>query len=75
MQSLLARDLLKELQITLNTVHPAIDLYWRSKSKDGLGDLHFFRTTVLERLKTHDEGSQAFDRILKKKNNLPFMNQ
>ena len=51
----------------------AMDLYWRSKTKDGLGDWHFFRTTVLERLKKHDEGSEVLDRILKKRNNLPFM--
>ena len=56
-----------------NVITEAMDLYWRSKAKDGLGDWHFFRTTVLERLKKHEEGSEVLDRIIKKKNNLPFM--
>ena len=50
-----------------------MDLYWSSKSKDGLGDWHFLRTTVMERLKTHEEGSEVLDRILqKRKTTYPF---
>ena len=44
----------------------ATDMHWSSKSKDGLGDWHFFRTIVLsyERLKKHDKCSEVIDRIL-----------
>ena len=31
-----------------NLITEAMDLYWRSKSKDGLGDWHFFRTGKIE---------------------------
>ena len=44
-----------------------------SRAVDGLGDWHFVRTTVLERLKIHTEGSEVLYMILKK-NNIPFMN-
>ena len=54
-------------------VSEAMDLYWRSKSKDGLGDWHFLKTSVVEKLKKYDENSEVLHRILNQKNNLPFM--
>ena len=51
----------------------AMDHYWKEKSKDGLGECHFFRTSVLEKLKKYDN-SKVLARKIKKKNNLPFMN-
>ena len=51
----------------------AMDSYWRGKSKDGTGEWHFFKTTVLERLVKCEENSEVLHRILSKKNNLPFM--
>ena len=51
----------------------AMNAYWREKSKDGLGDWHFHKTTVLERLKPYKENSEVLDRMLSKKNNFPFM--
>ena len=54
-------------------VKEAMDNYWREKSKDGLGEWHFLRTSVLEKLKKYDT-SEVLARKIKKKNNLPFMN-
>ena len=55
-------------------VSEAMDLYWRDKSKDGLGEWHFFKTSVVEKLKKYEDNSEVLNRILTKKNNLPFMN-
>ena len=54
-------------------VTEAMDLYWRGKSKDGTGEWHFYKTTVLERLSKYEENSEVLNRIIAEKNNLPFM--
>lgn len=51
----------------------SMDLYWRGKSQDGLGEWHFFKTSVVEKLRKYDENSEVIHRILNEKNNLPFM--
>ena len=54
-------------------VSEAMDIYWRGKSNDGLGEWHFFKTSVLEKLKKYDDNSEVLHRILNTRNNLPFM--
>ena len=54
-------------------VEEAMDAYWRSKSKDGLAEWHFYRTSVVEKLKTFTGDSEVLNRMLTSRNNLPFM--
>ena len=53
-----------------------MDKYWKDKSKDGRvgGEWHFYKKSVLEKLSSHKDNSVVLDRIMKLKNNLPFMN-
>ena len=67
----------QEFEIAVNAhcetvVSEAMDLYWRSKSKDGLGDWHFVKTSVVEKLKKYDDNSPVLHRMLNQKNNLHF---
>ena len=57
-------------------VQEAMDKYWKDKSKDGRvgGEWHFYKKSVLEKLSSHKDNSVVLDRIMKLKNNLPFMN-
>ena len=55
-------------------VREAMDNYWREKSHDGVGVWHFFRTSVMEKLPKYEENSEVLDRMLGRKNKLPFMN-
>ena len=50
-------------------VMEAMTTYWSSRG----GDMHFFRKSVIEKLKKFQGDSEVMDRILKSKNNLPFM--
>ena len=54
-------------------VREAMDHYWRGKSKDGVGEWHFYKTSVLEKLGKYKENSKVLNRMLSNKNNLPFM--
>ena len=54
-------------------VEEAMKLYWRSKSADGVGDWHFVRTSVIEKLKNKTGESQVLSRMVNTKNDLPFM--
>ena len=54
-----------------SVVSEAMDAYWRGK--DAAGAWHFFKTSVVEKLKTYDGGSQVLHRIMNNRNNLPFM--
>ena len=52
-----------------------VDKYWMEKSKDGLGEWHFFKvSSVIENLRKYDGKFEVLYRIMNKKNNLPFMN-
>ena len=42
----------------------AMDLYWRGTSQDGLGEWHFFKTSVVEKLRKYDANSKVLHRIL-----------
>ena len=53
----------------------AINSYWKEKSRDRIGEWHLFKTSVLEKLKTYQENSEVLDRILSRRNNLPFINR
>ena len=48
----------------------AMDSYWRKKGSHW----HFFRTSVLEKLNRYEGESEVLNRMIKTKNNLPFMN-
>ena len=50
-------------------VGEALNLYWGEK----VGYWHFFRTSVLEKLKPYDGGSEVLHRHFNTKSNLPFM--
>ena len=50
-------------------VGETLDLYWVEKG----GYWHFFRTSVLEKLKPYDGGSKVLQRHFNNKNNLPFL--
>ena len=49
----------------------AMDLYWRGTSQDGLGEWHFFKTSVVEKLRKYDDNSEVLHRIINEKNNYP----
>ena len=53
-----------------------MDKYWKDKSKDGkvAGDWHFYKKSVLEKLSSLENNSVVLTRMMKQKNNLPFMN-
>ena len=51
-------------------VTEAMNKYWRSRG----GQWHFYRVSVLEKLKVYDGDSEVLHRQLNTKNNLPFMN-
>ena len=51
-----------------------MDEYWREKSKEGLGEWHFQKVSVIEKLIKYDGKSEVLHSIMNKKNNLPFMN-
>ena len=57
-------------------VQEAMDKYWKDKSKDGkvAGDWHFYKKSVLEKLSSLENNSVVLTRMMKQKNNLPFMN-
>ena len=48
-------------------VKEAMDNYWKG------GAWHFFRTSVIEKVKTYKGNSEVMDRMMNKQNNLPFM--
>ena len=48
------------------------NLFWKNKGGDG--SWHFFRTSVIDKLKDYYGDSEVLHRILNKKSNLPFMN-
>ena len=52
----------------------AVNSYWKGQSRDGMDEWHFFKTSVFEKIKTYHENSEVLDKILLKKNNLPFIN-
>ena len=52
----------------------AMDKYWREKSKEGLGECHFYKVSVIEKLRKYDGKSEVLHRMMNEKNNLPFMN-
>jgi hypothetical protein len=54
-------------------VKEAMDQYWMSKSKDGVNEWHFVKTSIIEKLKKYIEGSEDLHRMLATENNLPFM--
>ena len=75
----------KEFEIAVNgpnlarcdiIVQEAIDKYWKYKSKDGkvAGEWHFYKKSVLEKLSSLEDNSVVLNRMMKQKNNLPFMN-
>ena len=51
-------------------VKEAMDLYWSSRG----GSWHFFRSSVVEKLKSFRGDSEVMDRIMSTENSLPFMN-
>ena len=62
-------------QLLLPTiVCEAMDKYWREKSKEGLGEWHFYKVSVIENLRKYNGKSEVLQRIMNEKNNLPFMN-
>ena len=52
-------------------VNETMNLFWNNKGGDGSS--HFFRTSVIEKIKHYNGDSEVLCRILNKKNNLPFM--
>ena len=48
------------------------NLFWNNKGWDVRW--HFFRTSVIDKLKDYDGDSEVLHRILNQKNNLPFIN-
>ena len=51
-------------------VREAMNNYWKSRG----GQWHFYRVSVLEKLKSYDGNSEVLHRKINTKNNLPFMN-
>ncbi len=57
----------------------AMNHYWASKQKwptggvGGMGDWHFFRKSLIEKLKTYQGDSEVLDKLMSTKNNLPYM--
>ena len=51
-------------------VKEAMNLYWSSSG----GSWHFFRSSVVEKLKSFRGDSEVMDRIMSTENSLPFMN-
>ena len=57
-------------------VQEAIDKYWKDKSKNCkvAGEWHFYKKSVLEKLSSLEDNSVVLNRMMKQKNNLPFIN-
>ena len=53
-------------------VNEAMNLFWNNKGGDE--SWYFLGTSVIEKLKHYDGDSEVLHRILKKKNNMPFIN-
>ena len=45
-------------------VSEAMLLYWRGKCQEGVGEWHFFKTSVVEKLRKYDANSKVLHRIL-----------
>ena len=63
----------KEFEIAVNGsslahcetfVIEAMNLYWKVKLRDRIGEWHFFKTLVLEKPKPSQENSEMLERIL-----------